>query len=194
MSDPTAHNCTAHVTQHVHSHEEQEFEERDAARVYLASKQPDDIKAPTRKFKLLREHFTSIRDRPRLSKFGNGGRSRHDALVEGMLSNVSIVVDGTCVASLYTGPQHADNVWMWAVDLDYDDSNDDTDLDSDSAVSQYRGFLSVRIQQLADNSSKLNSQKTAFVSLGEKEQQAHRSDRMSGSTLGRPGANRSTES
>lgn len=76
-SGPTAYGSAAYVTQHMRSHEQQEFDEKDAARVYLASKQPDDIKALTRKFKLLREQFTSIRDHARLPKFGNGGRSRH---------------------------------------------------------------------------------------------------------------------
>jgi hypothetical protein len=99
---------------------------------------------------MLRQHFTSIRDRSRLPKFGNGGRSRYDALVEGVLNNVFIVIDGTCVASLYTGPQHADNVWVWAVDPDHDDSNDITDFDFEPGVHQYRGFLRVRIQQFAD--------------------------------------------
>lgn len=121
-----------------------------------------------------------------------------------MLNNVFIVIDGTSVASLYTGPQYADNVWVWAVDPDYDDSNDGTDPDSESAVPQYRGFLRVRIQQLADKffearkyrteipMSELwlaaqNSRNTAFVSLDEKEQQAYRSDRMTGSALGKSG-------
>jgi hypothetical protein len=91
-SDPAAHDGTADITQYVRSYEEQEFDEKYAARVYLASKQPDDTRALTRKFKLLRQHFTSIRDRSCLPKFGNGGRSKYDALVEGMLNHVFIVI------------------------------------------------------------------------------------------------------
>jgi hypothetical protein len=186
------------------SHEAQEFDEKDAARVYMASKQPDDIQALRTKFQLLREHLKSIRDRARLPQYGNGGRCRYDALVEGVLSNAFIVIDGTCISSLYTGPQYADNVWVWAVDPDYDDSNasDSTSSDSDSEIPQYRGFLRVRIQQLADKffearkyrnevpmselwSVAQKSRKTTFISLDEKEWQAHRSDRMTGSALGR---------
>jgi hypothetical protein len=168
----------------------------------MASKQPDDIATLREKFQLLREHFTSIRDRARLPQYGNGGRCRYHALVEDVLSNAFIVIDGNSISALYTEPQYADNVWVWAVDPDYDDWNDDTDFDSEPGAQRYRGFLRVRIQQLADKffearkywmdvpMSELwlaaqNSRNAAFVSLDEKEQQAHRSDRMTGSALGR---------
>ena len=75
----------------------------------------------------------------------------------------------------------------------------------ESEAPQYQGFLRVIIQQLADKSfearkyraeipmSELclaaqNSQRSTFVSLDEKEQQAYRSDRIAGSAVGRPKA------
>lgn len=171
----------------------------------MASKQPDKIGALRTKFRMLREHFRLIRDRPRLPRCGSGGQCRYDGLIEGMLSNAFIVIDGACISSLYTVPQYADDVWVWAVDPDYDDSNVSISSGPDSEALQYQGFLSVRIQQLADkffearkyrteiSMSELwlaaqNSHKSAFVSLDGKEQQAHRSDRMAGSALGRPNA------
>jgi hypothetical protein len=119
-----------------------------------------------------------------------------------VLSNAFIVIDSTCISSLYTGPQSADNVWVWAVDPDFDDSNASTSPDSDAEIPQYRGFLRVRIQQLADKffearkyrteipmselwSVAQKSRNTTFISLDEKEWQAHRSDHMTGSALGR---------
>lgn len=204
-TDPTIQGRAGNVAQHLQSHKDQEFDEKDAARVYMASKQADDIEALRTKFQMLREHFRSIRDRPRLPRYGSGGRCRYDALIEGVLGNAFIVIDGTCISSLYTGPQHADNVWVWAVDPDYDDPNVGTSSDPESEAPQYQGFLRVRIQQLADKffearkyrteipMSELwlaaqNSRKTAFVSLDKKEYQAHRSHRMTGSALGKPKA------
>lgn len=201
-TDPATRDRTVYVAQRMQSHEDQEFDEKDAARVYMASKQPNDIQALRTKFRLLREHFRSIRDRTRLPQYGNGGRCRYDALIEGVLSNAFIVIDSTCISSLYTGPQSADNVWVWAVDPDFDDSNASTSPDSDAEIPQYRGFLRVRIQQLADKffearkyrteipmselwSVAQKSRNTTFISLDEKEWQAHRSDRMTGSALGR---------
>ncbi|GAB7334748.1 hypothetical protein MBLNU13_g06679t1 [Cladosporium sp. NU13] len=149
-SDPNANCRAANVTQQTQNHEGQELDERDAARVYMASKQPDQIGALRTKFRMLSEHFRLIRDRPRLPRCGSGGQCRYDGLIEGMLSNAFIVIDGACISSLYTVPRYADDVWVWAVDPDHDDSNVSTSSGPDSEAPQYQGFLSVRIQQLAD--------------------------------------------
>lgn len=208
--DHASQDRPENVVQHIQSHDEQEFEEMEAARVYTGSRQPDDLVALRTKFQLLREHFTSIRDRPRLRRYGSVDRSRYDALVEGVLSNAFIVIDGAAISSVYTTPQYADDVWVWAVDPDYNDTDAGSRCDSDSASPQYCGFLRVRLQQLADKffearrfraeipmselwSASQNSRNEAFVSLDEKEQQAYRSDRMAGSALGKPKADKSTK-
>lgn len=212
---PGLHHATRdrpeNIVQHIQSHDEQEFEEKEAARVYMASRQPDDLAALRTKFQLLREHFTSIRDRSRLPRYGGGDRTRYDALVDGVMSNAFIVIDSAAISSVYTTLQYADNIWVWAVDPDYDDPDDGFSCDSNSASPQYYGFLRVRLQQLADKffearkfraeipmselwSASQNSRNGAFVSLDRKEQQAYRSDRMAGSALGKPKADKSTRS
>lgn len=202
-SDTTAHEGASNVTHGTLSHNDREFEEKDAAKEFIATADYDNIEALRKKFQMLREHFTSIRDRPRMPQYNNGGRSRYDGLIEGIVRNAFIVIDSTCVSSLYIGPQYADNVWVWAADPDYDDSGAMTGSSLQLEEPQYHGFLRVRLQQLADKffearkyrteipMSELwlaaqNSRNKAFVSLDEKEQQAFRSDRMTGSALGKP--------
>lgn len=121
-SDCATLNRARNVAQRMQSHDEKEVEEKEAARVYMASRLPDDLPALRTKFQLLKEHSTSIRHRARLPQYGSGDQSRCDALVEGVLSNVFIVIDGAAISSLYTRPRSADNVWVWAVDPDYEDA------------------------------------------------------------------------
>ncbi|ROW08791.1 hypothetical protein VMCG_02979 [Cytospora schulzeri] len=112
------------------------------------------------KFENLRQHFKSIRDRaPKRQRREQAASSEttqaeSGGLEAGILQNVFLVVDKCSAGSVLSGPGLVDDMWVWAVDPDYDDANDASATaattegsTSTETPSNYRGFMRVRLQQ-----------------------------------------------
>jgi hypothetical protein len=146
----------------------------------------------------LREHFKSLRDRaPKRQRTGDMTKSNALGLSDGLLRNVVLFIDKACNESvLATG--HVDDMWLWALDLDYDaDPNT-------SQTAEYGGYLRVRVQQLFNNFFELRryqseeyqmlkiwemaqmSKNDAFVSVKEDEASLHSLSRDVGSAIRPP--------
>lgn len=117
------------------------------------------------KFKHLRQHFKSIRDRATKSQRREQAASSETTqaesggLIDGMLQNVFLVVDKCSVASVLYKFGAVDDMWLWAVDPDYDDANDASATaaaattegsTSTETPKSYRGFMRVRLQQIVN--------------------------------------------
>ncbi|WQF83715.1 hypothetical protein CDEST_08729 [Colletotrichum destructivum] len=85
---------------------------------------------------------------------------RGEALPEGILQNVFLVVDRDSVHSVLNGSKGGnvcDDMWVWAVDPEYHDDDDDDDKQGvqDTVQEQdeaaYPGYVRVRLQQLVNN-------------------------------------------
>lgn len=95
------------------------------------------------KFQYLRRRFKARRTKPRLP--ATDTVPRRQGLVQGILDNVFIVVDGSCVNShQLTSTEHG---WVFAVDPDYADPGPSEPLAS-KVKHQYRGFVRVRLEHL----------------------------------------------
>ncbi|KAF9872200.1 hypothetical protein CkaCkLH20_10292 [Colletotrichum karsti] len=163
------------------------------------------------KFQKLRKHFRSIRDQKQMQEqaVSDGPvQAQPGGLRDGMLRNVFLVDDKHSVASITKGRGFVDEMWVWAVDPDYDDPNDQpaASVTTEGAVPtetprRYRGFMRVRLQQIVNNfydarrfhedeypMSKLweaaqKSRFEAFVSLKEDEARMSKMDRFVGSCM-----------
>lgn len=93
--------------------------------------------APSETFQRLRDRFVAIRDAE------DDGRP-----VSRTLRNVFLVVDQDAVNSVLSRSGNVDDMWVWAVDPDYAPAPD-TDSTTGAGEPGYRGFMQVRIQQLA---------------------------------------------
>lgn len=122
-------------------------------------------------FQRLREHFISIRDRaPKGQRqepadVGAPTEAQRIGLQEGIAQNVFLVVDKDSAASVLSRYGFVDDMWVWAVDPDYDGATsaattcsipEDTIFttgtpSSSSSSSSYKGFMRVRLQQLVNN-------------------------------------------
>ncbi|GKT58292.1 hypothetical protein ColTof4_12222 [Colletotrichum tofieldiae] len=78
-----------------------------------------------------------------------------DALPEGILKNVFLVVDRDSVHSVLNGPEGGnvcDDMWVWAVDPEYrDDTQEGQDTAQEQEAAAYPGYVRVRLQQLVNN-------------------------------------------
>ncbi|KAJ0370918.1 hypothetical protein COL154_001299 [Colletotrichum chrysophilum] len=121
----------------------------------------DDERAA--KFQKLREYFISIRDRaPKRQRQERGTdtastQAERGGLTDGILQNVFVVVDKASVDSVVSGSGLVDDMWVWAVEPDYDESKEtlapavaSEGSNSTEPASGYRGYMRVRLQQLVD--------------------------------------------
>lgn len=98
------------------------------------------------KFQYLRRRFKARRTKPRLPS-ETDRVPRGQGLAQGILDNVFIVVDGSCVNSHQsTATEHG---WVFAVDPDYEDPGPLEPLAS-KVRHQYRGFIRVRLEHLVN--------------------------------------------
>ncbi|KAL2874111.1 hypothetical protein SGCOL_010699 [Colletotrichum sp. CLE4] len=164
------------------------------------------------KFRVLRERFKSIRDRGLESQtiredvvFSASMQSRTGGLEDGILQNVFLVVDKQSVGSVLGAQGLVDDMWVWAIDPDYDDADElSTPIDGPSSPEtsgRYRGFMRVRLQQLVNNffnvrrfrqrefamkelwEAAQKSKHQAFVSLRDDEARSWSIDRFVGSAM-----------
>lgn len=117
-----------------------------------------------------------------------------DALPEGILQNVFLVVDRDSVHSVLKGGNVCDDMWVWAVDPEY---RDQATMQEQEAA--YPGYVRVRLQQLVNNfyvarrsdtvpletlwACAQKSYETAFVSVREEDFQKWVPNRDVGSCL-----------
>ncbi|KAK5999786.1 hypothetical protein QM012_005192 [Aureobasidium pullulans] len=148
------------------------------------------------RFQGLREHFRVVRDRaPRKRKTANDTQTDRGGLEDGILRNVFLVIDQQCVNSLFSLTANVDDMWVYAVDPDYQQPTGTTPRD------EYRGYMRVRLQQLVNTffdarrfhadefpmqelwRAAQPSRNQAFVSVKESEQQLWTFNRFVGSAL-----------
>ncbi|KAK2780210.1 hypothetical protein CKAH01_00154 [Colletotrichum kahawae] len=166
------------------------------------------------KFHKLREYFKSIRDqapkRQRQEQETNTANTQVErgGLTDGILQNVFVVVDKASADSVVSGSGLVDDMWVWAVEPDYDESKEtlapavtaEGSTSKESARS-YRGYMRVRLQQLVNKfyearrfheneypMSKLweaaqQSKHHAFVSTKDDEARSWSVDRFVGSAM-----------
>ncbi|OQO10977.1 hypothetical protein B0A48_05232 [Cryoendolithus antarcticus] len=169
----------------------------------------DTSLAPEDTFERLRQHFKMLSTRPKK-------RRRTDDWVnqttlspsDSIPSNVFLVATQTSTNSLYNTPI-LDDAWIWAVDPDFEPHTTTAEPSSTKINTEYRGYLKVRVQQLAHNFYDLrryhgqeyslkqlweaaqNSKHKAFVSVREEEQKMYRSEGGGGgSALRKPNTQR----
>lgn len=84
-------------------------------------------------------------------------QTAREALPEGILPNVFLVVDRDSVHSVLHGPKGGhvcDDMWVWAVDPEYrdDDKQEGQDtVQQEQEAAAYPGYVRVRVQQLVNN-------------------------------------------
>ncbi|KAK2011613.1 hypothetical protein LZ32DRAFT_618939 [Colletotrichum eremochloae] len=94
------------------------------------------------------EHFEGLR---------RDFKTVRDTLPEGILRNVFLVVDQDSVHSVLYGKMGGsvcDDMWVWAVDPDYQYRDDKQEIQNpvqDQETATYPGYLRVRLQQLVNN-------------------------------------------
>lgn len=100
------------------------------------------------KFDTLRERFKAIRDRaPKKQRTSPDVKAESGGLPDGILRNVLLVIDQDCVDSVLSESGTVDDMWVWAVDPDYEAG----DASKDDQKDKYKGHLQVRLQQLVNN-------------------------------------------
>ena len=114
----------------------------------------DDAESASNKramrFQKLREQFVLIRDRaPKKQRTSEGATAKSGGLSDGVLQNVFLVADRDSVDSVLSKSGNVDDMWIWAVDPDYD-VHATTSSKSDQK-DEYEGCLRVRLQQLVNN-------------------------------------------
>lgn len=170
------------------------------------------------KFQVLRRHFKSLRDRaPKRQRQEQADSSaptqaERGGLEDGILQNVFLFIDRPCVDALFR-PGLVDDMWVWAVDPDYDAADTVTTAAAATTATEgststertsenrYEGFMRVRLQQLANNfydarrfhedehpmsalwEAAQKSKNQAFVSLKEEEARKWIMDRFIGSVM-----------
>ncbi|KAG7051913.1 hypothetical protein JMJ77_0002526 [Colletotrichum scovillei] len=112
-------------------------------------------------FRILRTRFKLIRDRGLRSQKQEGivssapVHSETSGLEGGILHNVFLMVDMPSVKSVLGAQGLVDDMWVWAVDPDYNDAVETfTTIDEprqSETPGRYRGFMRVRLQQLVNN-------------------------------------------
>ncbi|KXH48872.1 hypothetical protein CNYM01_04888 [Colletotrichum nymphaeae SA-01] len=112
-------------------------------------------------FRILRTRFKLIRDRGLRSHKQEGiassapVHSEISGLEGGILQNVFLMVDEPSVKSVLGAHGLVDDMWIWAVDPDYNDADETfTTIDEprqSETPGRYRGFMRVRLQQLVNN-------------------------------------------
>ncbi|KAK8007701.1 di-copper centre-containing protein [Apiospora arundinis] len=139
---------------------------------------------------------------------------RPGGLQKGLLTNVFLVYDRDTIHSVLDSTKGlADEMWVWAVDPDYQPSTTTSpspssllnhEWDDDYPTEEYRGYFKVRLQQLVKNfylarryrtdefsmadlwGIAQKSRNQTFVSLDEAEFQLFSVDRFTGSALRSP--------
>ncbi|KXH35840.1 hypothetical protein CSIM01_00554 [Colletotrichum simmondsii] len=138
------------------------------------------------KFRILRTRFKSIRDRGLESQKTEGVLSsapvhtETSGLEDGILQNVFLMVDRPSVKSVVGAHGLVDDMWVWAIDPDYDDDADELPTTIDGSrpsetPGRYRGFMRVRLQQLVNNffdMRRFNARKYSMKELWEAAQKS----------------------
>lgn len=156
------------------------------------------------RFQVLRQHFRTVRDVvPEKQRTAFDMQTNRDALQDGILKNVFLVIDQQCVNSLFSQTGNVDDMWVYAVDPDYIQP-------TGVSPHEYRGYMRVRLQQLVNNffdarrfhadefsmqvlwRAAQASRNQAFVSVKESEQQLWTLSRFVGSALRPEGVARPT--
>ncbi|KAK8108793.1 hypothetical protein PG984_014594 [Apiospora sp. TS-2023a] len=140
-------------------------------------------------FQKLREDFVRLRAVPHRVEEGRVGMRK------GLLTNVFLVHDRETVNSVVGMSGLADQMWIWAVDPDYEPTS------PDDYPEEYRGYFKVRLQQLLKNfyiarrfrgdefsmvdlwDMARRSRDQTFISLDESEFQCFETNRTLGSAL-----------
>lgn len=111
--------------------------------IYTASQLED-------RFQALRQHFVAARDHASgRSGTASDSQTNPGALQDGILRNVFLVIDQQCVKHVLDTRAHPDDVWVYAVDPDYQQSTHAAD--DEPPPNEYRGYLRVRVQHLCGN-------------------------------------------
>jgi hypothetical protein len=109
--------------------------------------------AQATQFHELRKHFRSIREQPPSKRRRVGGESQTDSFgfPESILRNVFLVIDEQSFDSVLSTSGNVDDMWVWAVDVDYEPTKDLQEADPDEHNNKYPGHFRVRLQQLVHN-------------------------------------------
>ncbi|KAK1727960.1 hypothetical protein CaCOL14_009964 [Colletotrichum acutatum] len=163
------------------------------------------------KFRILRTRFKSLRDRCLGSQTQKGNisgasmQSETNGLEDGILQNVFLMVDKPGVESVVGAHGLVDDMWIWAIDPDYDDADELPTTIDESRPSEtperYRGFMRVRLQQVVNNffdvrrfherkysmkelwEAAQKSKQKAFVSVRDSEARSWSIDRFVGNAM-----------
>ncbi|KAI1171967.1 hypothetical protein F4777DRAFT_27641 [Nemania sp. FL0916] len=104
------------------------------------------------RFDVLRSTFKSIVDRaPKKKKIGHGTKAQDSGLEDGVLSNMFLVADRESIDTVMTGPGIADDMWVWAIDPDFDSGSAAQEAKGEEADGEFKGYMRVRLQQLVNN-------------------------------------------
>lgn len=94
------------------------------------SKQREGL--PAAMLDTLRKNFKNIRSQSQ----------EHGVLPDGILRNVFLYIDSDSVDSVMSPPAWVDDMWVWAIDPDYE---------APATSDKYQGYLRVRLQQIVNN-------------------------------------------
>ncbi|KAI1102617.1 hypothetical protein F4804DRAFT_343098 [Jackrogersella minutella] len=105
------------------------------------------------KFNAMREAFKSVVDRaPKEQRIGHGTKTGSDGLVDdGILNNVFLVIDRDSIEAGMSVTGIVDDMWVWAVDPDFKSGPPLTKETEEGPKEEFRGYMRVRLQQLANN-------------------------------------------
>ena len=146
----------------------------------------------------LRERFRALRDDASHKKRKASSQAVANGVNEGILTNVFLLFEKSCVDSFFAGL--VDYMWVWAIDPDYQPLSPEP-----RGASEYKGYLRVRLQQLVNNffdarrfhedeysmkqlwEAAQRSHNKAFVSLNDDQMGLVSLNRQVGSALHLPG-------
>ncbi|KAI0868898.1 hypothetical protein GGS24DRAFT_190366 [Hypoxylon argillaceum] len=104
------------------------------------------------KFSVMREVFQSITENtPKKQRLSHETEARSGGLDDGILPNVFLVIDRESIDTVMAVTGNVEDMWVWAVDVDFDTRFQPAEVATEQIPEEYRGYMRVSLQQLVNN-------------------------------------------